>query len=1134
MIKYVQEENSMMKNIFYLASVLCLVLGVGNTTEAADKIRVGYEENYGLIKSSSTHDLPGFGYEYLNKIVEYTNDDYEIEFVPCSLDEGLYLLRIGLIDLYAPAVKTEEWEEAYLFSAESFAREVRFLAPTEKDYVPTGDGKELEGKTIAVQLGDPMFEKLELFLKEENISAKIEELEIKSYSKILENSEYDYVFVSSLLMDEDVTVAFVISTHETFLMAQPHMTYLMDDLNQAMESLDYSEYMYRERLFFQYFNQSFDVSEEILKSDYELMKLKNTYYVGIHDTDSPFSYFDKENQISGIYPELLTWLGDQFGVEFEFIVFEDVGSSQLKEKIDFSVLNYQSQTSTTSPVSDVLFDLPFQLVKRPSSSKTGDDTVIGVLSYHDLTLEDINPFTQGEQLFETSSSTELLLAFQQGAVDVMFIPAVTVETMKLDLFDSVVLDVDFVYSPRIIFSDDFPVSKIEILNKGLRKLETLDVEYLLKKELLPEEQKESLKEMLINYPIFLQSGLTLLLMGSLLLFGLERNRKRKFMNHLYVDELTGLGSEIFFKEQVSKVLKESKDKYSLVSGEINRFHTFQELYDKKQTTAMLHEFSGFIQSFQPTFSCHSGEGLFLFLVETSKFKDEIQKHLTQDSEIIQKCGECISGNHSVSFTFGYCEEKNSQDIDELISFAQYAQFWGVSSSYNHVHEFDEDMKSNQRNSLEILSKIDEALKNKEFQLYFQPVMNIFIKELVGIEAFVRWFRNEEILEPDHFISLLEEHGFISLLDFEVLEQACQFIKSNKDEKLPILWVNFSKNTLLEVNFLDKLKSILEKFEISPVSLGIELKESIFMDSYFEISDIIVALKQLGCSVAMDNFGANIAILSMWSEVSVDFIKLHREFLLRFKEKSKMEESLKQVLKTAEKADISVVVECVETKEEAAFLQRMGCAIAQGFYFARPMNEEKFISEIKKIKRTLYTSTKNEIEKSIIVNTNVENVETPVLEVGSSVEKQDATSTELQNPLEPTVSKLSDSLLTQEKMIEKPQDFQRKNESIRNIPADSRIIEKKSINTVEKQGNPLSEHDKKVELANHSLDTESAIDRAMKSLAMENLVSEQKKEKQLGELQEITLTVQKSQKDVPEPSSFKKNETKFTPLDEFEP
>lgn len=946
-----QRENKM-KKICCFASALILALGNSTNSYAADGIRVGYEEDYGMLMSSSVHSYPGYGYEYLNKIVEYTQDDYYIEFVPCTLDEGLYFLQNGLIDIYAPVSKFSTWEETYLFSEASFARELRFLASTKEDYVPTGNTKELEGKKIAVQLHDPMLASLEQFILDEGVSVEINEIEIKNYGEFLETTSYDYILASSLWMLEDLSVAFSISTHETYLMAMPHMTYLMDNLNTAMYTVDMTEYMYQERLFFKYFTAYYPVEQQVLKSDYELMKLKNSYYVGIHDLDSPFAYRNVDGELVGIYPEILSGIAEAFSVAFEFVVFEDVGASQMEHQIDFKIQGLQERES--SQMSIPLLSLPFQIVRNGSFSGNEEEMVIGTLDYYDLTLDDMNHVVSGEQLFLGSSPEELLLALQHGAVDVLFLLEYTVEHLDLEAMDVVIQDVPFVYSPVISYESGFSSDKITAMNKVISQFDEMEMEFLLQKHLLPQEKDLSWRENLEKYPIVLQGGFLFLSVGCLFALIQERNGKRKAMVSLQVEQITGLATEVYFREKAQGIIQGNPKKYGMISCEIEQFHAYQELYDKKQTDGLLKECASMIQSLSPVLSCHSGDGLFLFLMEVNDFKTKIQSYLSKDSEIVKKCSAKLSGNQNIALTFGICDSTLNEDVGDLITFAQYAQFWGVGLGHHNVYEFDEEMRSNQKNSHNLLVQAEKGFSEREFSVYYQPMMDMLSKKLIGMEALLRWKRPEGILVAGEFINLFEEYGLAVSMDFYVLEELCTFLEQNKGTILPTVWMNLSAQTLLTEDFVERVDELIKKYSLVEGSLGFELKESIFVQYSDVLLEKMARLGALGVGFAMDDFGAEMGSYSLWTETEIQYLKLDRQFLLKCKNEKKAEESMKYVLQQGKNASIQILVECVETFEESQFLKRLGCQFGQGKFFGEAKSQEAFFQDIKgmDIKRTV--------------------------------------------------------------------------------------------------------------------------------------------------------------------------------------
>ncbi len=245
---------------------------------------------------------------------------------------------------------------------------------------------------------------------------------------------------------------------------------------------------------------------------------------------------------------------------------------------------------------------------------------------------------------------------------------------------------------------------------------------------------------------------------------------------------------------------------------------------------------------------------------------------------------------------------------------------------------------------ELESDMYRALNHKEFEVYLQPKYTLSDRRICGAEALVRWNHSQKgFLNPASFIPLFEQNGFVVKLDYYVLDQVCsliaQWIKQGL-EPLPIS-VNLSRLHMNNDHLAEDLIAILNRHQIPSHWIELELTETTLDLNFKNLIPTFLKLKEHGFMVAIDDFGSGYSSLKLLKDIPADILKLDRDFFHSQKSSDREKIVIKNVIHMAEALDIRVISEGVETDEQVAFLEHVGCEVAQGFFFARPMMIQEF-------------------------------------------------------------------------------------------------------------------------------------------------------------------------------------------------
>lgn len=245
----------------------------------------------------------------------------------------------------------------------------------------------------------------------------------------------------------------------------------------------------------------------------------------------------------------------------------------------------------------------------------------------------------------------------------------------------------------------------------------------------------------------------------------------------------------------------------------------------------------------------------------------------------------------------------------------------------------------------IICEMEQALKEKQFEAWFQPQYDMRDGSIIGAEVLARWQHPKlGMISPAEFIPLFERNGFIIDLDEYIWEAVCRCLSDWRKAGLapPPTSVNVSRVHLYDAEFSNKFVSLCARYELPHELLWLEITESAYIEQPQELFDVMKNMKQQGFQFAMDDFGSGYSSLNILKDIPVDLIKFDLRFLEGTNNNGQAGKIiLKKSVQLIEDLGLTCLAEGVETPEQVEFLRDIGCNRAQGFYFARPMPHEKF-------------------------------------------------------------------------------------------------------------------------------------------------------------------------------------------------
>lgn len=432
----------------------------------------------------------------------------------------------------------------------------------------------------------------------------------------------------------------------------------------------------------------------------------------------------------------------------------------------------------------------------------------------------------------------------------------------------------------------------------------------------------------------------------------EKSKEKEISNLAYYDRLTGCFNKDKFKKEAIRLATDEEYNYGIVFIDVVNFKLINEIFSYENGNKLLRYMSKVIKE-------ELGEGEVYFRNNDDKFglllkiedRSNLLKRLRYLEEQIISFSIKNNQKYNINLKFGiYILDyiNNNKDFEICLDRAEIALVKAKKTYNNHYEFYDETMHKNTVMKQMVENNAGEDIESKGFTVYLQPKYDLMTETISGAEALVRWDNKEYgRVSPNEFIPIFEENGFIIQLDRYVLIRVCRMINYWKEKGYPVfpVSVNQSRVHFYQENYIDDLKYIIETEKIDPKMIIIEITENLVMENLAVIKDTVKDLKDLGFSVSMDDFGSGYSSLNILKNLFIDELKLDKKFLEDSSDSYRGEKIIAKIIELAKALSIKTVSEGVETERQVHFLRSVGCDIAQGYFFAKPMPIDEFESKI---------------------------------------------------------------------------------------------------------------------------------------------------------------------------------------------
>ena len=453
--------------------------------------------------------------------------------------------------------------------------------------------------------------------------------------------------------------------------------------------------------------------------------------------------------------------------------------------------------------------------------------------------------------------------------------------------------------------------------------------------------------------------LSLLLVGSVffIFFGLifyilhmRSYSNRQLFTTAFVDQLTGADNFNRMCEQFPEKLAGLNGQAALVVFDINKFKVINDLHGYERGNQVLQRVARVLRENitpQECF-CRSTADNFILLLKYTDRKSFLARIKALATQLRRDCtveDSCLM----IDVAFGVYEVKENIPFYIMLDRAHLALENAKKMSFDKCQFYDEADRKRIVAEKQIENTMEAALDHGDFTVYLQPKCDFATGQMRGAEALVRWNRlSEGIVRPDDFIPIFEKNGFILRLDMFILESVARLLAAWKVKGLtavPVA-VNFSRLHLNDSRYIPQMLRLVDKYNVPHEMIEVELTESVIFNNLTRAQNVINSLHRQGFSVAMDDFGSGYSSLNVLKSLQFDSIKLDKEFLAGFEANPHADKVIEGAVSMIKSLGIQVVAEGVETREQADFLRRTGCDLAQGYFFSRPLPADQFEALLK--------------------------------------------------------------------------------------------------------------------------------------------------------------------------------------------
>ncbi|WP_432472923.1 EAL domain-containing protein [Amphritea sp. HPY] len=432
------------------------------------------------------------------------------------------------------------------------------------------------------------------------------------------------------------------------------------------------------------------------------------------------------------------------------------------------------------------------------------------------------------------------------------------------------------------------------------------------------------------------------------------------------DPLTGLPNRRMFLDRLSQEIKlttRADQSLALLFLDLDRFKEINDTMGHAQGDLLLQEAANRLKKLMrssDTVARLGGDEFTVILPQidsSHQVERVVDKMLTVLAEPITLDQQQVYVTASIGVTL-YPQDGDSSD--QLIQNADQAMYAAKERGRNQMHYFTQSMQEDAIHRVEIIKNLRKAIEEEQFELYFQPIVDMKSGNIHKAEALIRWHHPDGgIIMPDAFIPIAEESGLIQDIGNWTVSQAIGQVKQWRQNLDPLFQLSINTSPVHFENSLTNttLESWLiqiEEAQISGQAIAIEITEGLLMDQSKETQNKLLSLRDANIQVALDDFGTGHSSLAYLNRFDIDYLKIDRSFVCNLQQQSNDLALCNAIIVMAHTLGLKVIAEGIETEQQRDLLAQAGCDFGQGFLYAKPLPAEQFEQCIKDLHQAIDT------------------------------------------------------------------------------------------------------------------------------------------------------------------------------------
>lgn len=431
-------------------------------------------------------------------------------------------------------------------------------------------------------------------------------------------------------------------------------------------------------------------------------------------------------------------------------------------------------------------------------------------------------------------------------------------------------------------------------------------------------------------------------------FSRLENEKKELYLMARTDSLSGLANRNSlneFLERLIPISKRNEKEFAFLFLDMDNFKTINDSLGHNIGDELLQNISKKINKIlRPTdFVARIGGDEFAIIIQDYKNYVELSSIVDRVQKYISKPWLIQTNPLNISCSIGIAlYPKNGTSIVSLMKNADIAMYEAKKLGRNQYHFYTEELNDSVQKIISLTKDMKEALEKNQYELYYQPKVDIKTSKIVGAEALIRWNDPKKgLISPNDFIPLAEENDFIKELGKWIITEAIsQYVKWRKENIDITIAINISAKQLDEHNFAENLISLLNKHQIKHSKIDIEITEYMFLKQTSQTNSNLQKLHNAGINISLDDFGTGYSSLSYLKKFPINNLKIDKSFLDDYNsEKGSI--FLETIIKMGQMLNMKVIAEGVEDEKQLNYLKEISCDLYQGYYFSKPISAIEF-------------------------------------------------------------------------------------------------------------------------------------------------------------------------------------------------